>query len=145
MAQQHTLSSLSVQWLAQAVDRLFDELIYRSWGVHSAGDEEWSPQLDVYETEKEFVLEADLPGGVKEQAVSVTVEDGDIVLQGQRAFERVSTDRNFYCRERRSGRFVRRLRLPGSIDQDHIRAEWRDGVLRIILPKRPREERNVKR
>ena len=144
MAQQHPLSLLSVQLLAQEVDRLFDELIYRSWGVHSARDEDWSPQVDVYETEREFVREADLPG-VKEQAVSLTVEEGDLVLQGQRAFERESTDRNFHCREHRSGRFARRLRLPASVDQDRIRAEWRDGVLRVILPKRPREERNVKR
>ena len=115
MAQQHPLSSLSVQLLAQEVDRLFDELIYRSWGVHSARDEDWSPQLDVYETEREFVLEADLPG-VKEQAVSLTVEEGDLVLQGQRAFERESTDRNFHCRERRSGRFAH----PGVSNQHGV-------------------------
>jgi HSP20 family protein len=144
MAQHNTFSSLPVQWLAQEVDRLFDELIHRRWGLRSVRGEEWSPQLDVYETAREFILEADLPG-VKEHEVSVTVEAGDLVLQGQRAFEEVSADQNFYYRERRSGRFVRRLRLPASVAQDRIRAEFRDGVLRVILPKRSHTERKVQR
>ncbi|TMA51148.1 MAG: Hsp20/alpha crystallin family protein, partial [Deltaproteobacteria bacterium] len=85
-----------------------------------------------------FILEADLPG-VKEQDVSVKVEDGDLMLQGQRSFERVRTEGNFHCRERSAGQFVRRLRLPASVDQEQIRAEFRDGVLRVTLPKTRRK------
>jgi HSP20 family protein len=120
--------------LSHEVDRLFDELIYRPWGFSRAGEEEWSPQLDLYETDTAFILEADLPG-VKEKDVSVAVEDKELVLKGQRVFERRTTHGSFHCSERRAGRFVRRLRLPTSVDQAQVRAEFSDGVLRVTLPK----------
>ena len=122
------------QQLSQEVDRLFDELIYRPWGVSRAQEPAWTPQLDLYEDASAFVLEADVPG-VQEKDISVSVENDDLVLQGKRSFERVCDDEHFYCRERRSGNFVRRLRLPTSVDQDKIHAEFRNGVLRVTLPK----------
>jgi len=123
--------------LSQEVDRLFDELIHRPWGARRTA-EEWSPQLDLYETDRAFILEADLPG-VKKQEVSVAVENGELVLQGTRSAERVRSDKNFHYHERRSGHFQRRLRLPASVDQAQIRAEFRNGVLRVTLPKLSRE------
>jgi HSP20 family protein len=138
MANKDTPSPLLPQQLSQVVDQLFDHLIHRPWGVRRAGEEEWNPQLDLYETEADFILEADLPG-VREQDVSVTVKNSDLVLQGQRVFERVTTDENFHCHERRAGRFVRRLRLPASVDRERIQAKFHDGVLHVTLPKRQRE------
>jgi HSP20 family protein len=134
MAKKESQVSLPVQRLSQEVDRLFDELIHRPWGLGRASVDEWSPQLDLYETDVAFILEADLPG-VKKQEVAVTIENGDLVLQGQRSFERVTAEGSFYCRERRAGHFVRRLRLPASVGQAQIRAEFRNGVLRVTLPK----------
>jgi len=142
MAKKASELSLPVR-LAHEVDRLFDELIYRPWGVSRAGDVEWNPQLDLYETDTAFILEADLPG-VKEKDVSVAVEDKELVLKGQRVFERVTTDGSFHCSERRAGQFVRRLQLSTSGDPAQIRAEFSDGVLRVTLPKLP-HERKVKR
>ncbi len=139
MAKKESRLPLPVQRLSQEVDRLFDELIHRPWGLGRASVEEWSPQLDLYETDAAFILEADLPG-VKKQEVSVTIENGDLVLQGQRSFERITAEGSFYCRERRAGHFVRRLRLPASLGQAQIRAEFRNGVLRVTLPKLPREK-----
>ncbi|MGH7961088.1 MAG: Hsp20/alpha crystallin family protein [Candidatus Binatia bacterium] len=118
--------------LAQEVDRLFDELIHRPWGFGRAS-EEW-PQLDLYETPTAFVLEVDLPG-VKKQEVSVEVKDDYLVLQGRRSAEQAHLKGNLYRHERRSGQFVRRLRLPASVDREQIRAEFRNGVLRVTLPK----------
>ena len=128
--------------LSQEVDRLFDELIYRPWGGGRAGEDEWQPQLDLYETETAFILEADLPG-VKEQEVSVRVENHELVLAGHRAFERETTQDCFHCHERRAGRFTRRLRLPTSVDQAQIRAEFGNGVLRVTLPKLPPERKSA--
>ncbi|HEV8711791.1 MAG TPA: Hsp20/alpha crystallin family protein [Candidatus Binatia bacterium] len=125
--------------LTEEVDRLFDELIHRPWGARRVA-EEWSPQLDLYETEEAFILEADLPG-VKKPEVSVTVENGELVLQGRRSAERTGTAGNFHYRERRSGHFVRRLRLPASVDHEQIRADFRNGVLRVTLPKLARERK----
>ena len=93
MAKKDSWPSLPVR-LSQEVDRLFEELIYRPWGSRHRNEAEWSPQLDLYETETAFVLEADLPG-VKEDDVSVTVEDNELVLQGQRSFERATARDNF--------------------------------------------------
>ena len=121
---------------SQEVDRLFNELIYRPWGFIRPDEEEWHPQLDLYETDTAFILEADLPG-VTEQEVSVEIEGSDLVLHGQRASARVATQDCFHCHERRSGRFVRRLRLTASVDPVQIRAEFVDGVLRVTIPKLP--------
>jgi len=133
MAKKESWLSLPVR-LSQEVDRLFDELIYRPWGFNRTGEEEWNPQLDLYETDTAFILEADLPG-VKEKDVSVEVENHELVLQGQRSFERMTTQDCFHCSERRSGQFGRRLRLPTSVDQAQLRVEFGNGVLRVTLPK----------
>jgi HSP20 family protein len=129
--------------LSQEVDRLFDELIYRPWGGTCAGEDEWQPQLDLYETETAFILEADLPG-VKETDVSVEVKNEELILEGHRAFARVTTQDCFHCHERRAGRFVRKLRLPASADQTQIRAEFGNGVLRVTLPKLPSERTSAR-
>lgn len=127
--------------LSTEVDRLFDELIHRPWGFgQEAKEPGWTPQLDLYEDAAAFVLEADLPGA-REKDISVAVDDGDLVLRGKRAFERICDEENFHCRERRSGEFLRRLRLPASVDQEKIRAEFRDGVLRVTLPKIQKERK----
>jgi HSP20 family protein len=131
--------------LSREVDRLFDELIYRPWGFgRPAGGEQWNPQLDLYETDNAFVLEADLPG-VRQEDVSVEVENHELVLHGKRACEHVATEGNFYCRERQEGEFTRRLQLSTSVDQGKIRAEFGNGVLRVTLPKivqqKPEEKR----
>jgi HSP20 family protein len=117
---------------------LFDQLIHRPWGFRRIEEEAWNPQLDLYETEDAFMLEADLPG-VRALDVSVTIENGDLVLQGRRVFERVLTKENFHCHERRSGQFVRRLHLPASVNQERIHAEFHEGVLYVTLPKLPPE------
>ncbi len=72
------------------------------------------------------------------------MEDSDLVLQGKRTFERVCNEDDFYCRERRSGEFLRRLRLPASVNLAKIHAEFRDGVLRVTLPK-VQQERKAQR
>lgn len=139
MAKKDTPESSLPQQLSEAVDQLFDQLIHRPWGFHRTEEEAWNPQLDLYETEDAFILEADLPG-VREQDVAVAIEKGDLLLQGRRVFERVLTEENFHCHERRAGHFVRRLQLPASVNQEQIHAEFHDGVLRVTLPKLPRKE-----
>lgn len=128
--------------LSQEVDRLFDEIIHRPWGSVRTGAEEWSPQVDLYETETAFILEADLPG-VQEQDVSVAVDNGHLLLRGQRSATRQLSQGNLHYSERRSGSFLRRIPLPTSVDQDNLQAEFSSGVLRVTLPKLKRERRNT--
>ncbi|MBI3796317.1 MAG: Hsp20/alpha crystallin family protein [Deltaproteobacteria bacterium] len=134
MAKKESRLSFPVQRLSQEVDRLFDELIHRPWAAGRTSEEDWSPQLDLYETNTAFILDVDLPG-VKKQEVSVAVEKGNLILQGRRSFGRSPAEEHFYCRERRAGHFARHLRLPGSINQDQIHAEFHNGILRVTLPK----------
>ena len=140
MAKTDSWLPVPFQQLSQEVDRLFDELIHRPWGVPRVQEPAWTPQLDLYEDAAAFVLEADLPG-VQEKDIAVTIENSDLVLRGKRSFERLCNDDSFYCRERRSGEFVRRLRLPTTVAQEQIHAEFHDGVLHVTLPKIPTERK----
>ncbi|MSQ47613.1 MAG: Hsp20/alpha crystallin family protein [Deltaproteobacteria bacterium] len=137
MAKDDTGFSLPVH-LVHEVDRLFDELIHRPWGFTRPTVELWSPEVDLYETEAAFILEVDLPG-IREEDVEVTVDKGDLVLRGTRTVLRTATQGNFHYQERRSGRFSRRVRLPASVAQAQIRAEVKQGVLHVTLPKTHRE------
>jgi HSP20 family protein len=119
--------------LSHEVERLFDEMIHRPWGF-CREIRGWSPSVDLYETPDSFVLEADLPG-VREEDVTVKVENGDLVLQGWRSLEQHHSDERFHTMERSSGHFMRQMKLPESVEKDAIQAEFRDGVLRVILPK----------
>ena len=119
--------------LPREVERLFDEIIHRPWGF-CREIRGWNPSVDLYETEDAFVLEADLPG-VKAEDVKVEAENGDVVLQGWRSIETSHGDSQFHTMERSSGNFMRRIKLPESIDNKAIYAEFHDGVLRVQLPK----------
>ncbi|MBM4256255.1 MAG: Hsp20/alpha crystallin family protein [Deltaproteobacteria bacterium] len=128
--------------LSQEVDRLFDEMIHRPWRSVRTTVEEWSPQIDLYETPNAFILEADLPG-VQEHEMSVTIDNGDLLLQGQRTVTHRVSHGSFHYSERRSGSFLRRVRLPSSVDQTAVKVEFSSGVLRVTLPKLPQERRDV--
>jgi len=132
MPKQSKLVSFPVR-VSEEVERLFDEIIHRPWGF--MGElKEWHPSIDLYETPEAFILEADLPG-VKNEDVKVEIEGGDLILQGRRLFERNHKGNKFYCQERSCGDFIRRIRLPESVDRDKIKAEFKDGVLRVVVPK----------
>lgn len=124
--------------LSQEVERLFDEMIHRPWGF-SREIRGWNPSIDLFETRDNFVLEADLPG-VKSEDVKVEVENGDLVLEGRRTIEKSESDGRFHAMERSSGYFVRQIKLPDSVDKDDIKVEFKDGVLRVTLPKSTRKE-----
>jgi HSP20 family protein len=119
--------------LPHEVERLFDEIIHRPWGF-CREIRGWNPSVDLYESEDAFVLEADLPG-VKPDDVKIQIEDSDLVLQGWRSLEESHVHGHFHAMERSSGQFLRRLKLPQSVDKDTIQAEFHDGVLRVIIPK----------
>lgn len=119
--------------LSSELDRLFDELIHRPWGLPREL-REWNPSVDLYETSDSFILEVDLPGVGKEDA-KVELEGNILILSGRRSFEQIQDEGKFYCQERRFGEFVRRIALPEFVEKDKIHAEFKDGVLRVVLPK----------
>ena len=129
--------------LPREVERLFDEMIHRPWGF-CRDIRGWNPSVDVYEIEDFFILEADLPG-VKAEDVKVEAENGDLVLQGWRTIETSQSDGQFHTMERSSGNFMRRIKLPESVDKTAIEVEFHDGVLTVRLPKLKGDKRGEAR
>jgi HSP20 family protein len=132
MKRQEKFFSFPVR-LSEEVERLFDEIIHRPWGF--VGElRPWNPSIDLYETLDAFILEADLPG-VDAKEVKVEVEGNVLILQGKRSIQHNHGSGLFYFQERCSGEFTRRLVLPESVEKKKIKAEFADGVLRVVLPK----------
>jgi HSP20 family protein len=95
---------------------------------------EWAPPVDIQETEKEYLVKAELPEITKEN-VKVTVENGVLTLQGERNQEKEEKGKKFHRIERSYGTFLRTFTMPEDADPTKITADFKDGVLRVHLPK----------
>ena len=96
----------------------------------------WAPACDIYETEHEFVVKAELPE-VKKEDVKVSFENNVLTIRGERKFEEETKKENYHRIERRYGDFMRSFTLPNVVDMEKIVAEFKDGMLQVKLPKRP--------
>jgi HSP20 family protein len=95
-----------------------------------------TPHMDVTETDKEIVVEAELPG-IDEKDVSLSLQDGVLTIRGEKKHERNEEKENYRMMERRYGSFQRSVQLPDTVDEDKIEATFNNGVLKVSLPKRP--------
>ena len=95
---------------------------------------DWTPTVDITETEGEYAIKAELPE-VKKEDVKVTVEDGVLTIQGERKQEKEEKGKKYHRIERSYGRFVRSFTLPDTVDEGKVKAEYADGVLHLHLPK----------
>jgi len=95
---------------------------------------DWAPAADVSETEAEYLIKADLPE-VRKDDLSITVQDGVLTLSGERRQEVRAENEKVHRVERAYGSFARRFALPENADEQSIRAESRDGVILIHIPK----------
>ena len=125
------------------VDRLFDDLFRwpsTSFGPSfgSAGRALAWPNLEVNETDREVRITAEVPG-MSEKDVELLVEDGILTLRGEKKSETEDKDRGYS--ERFYGRFERRIALPNGVDDEAAKADFRDGVLTVTIPKRADAER----
>jgi len=104
--------------------------------IAETGDVEsgWTPLLDVSETDTEYLVRADLPA-VKKEDVSVTVENDAVTIAGERKFDKEEKNERVHRRESFRGQFSRSLSLPDNADANGIRAESKDGVLTVHIPK----------
>jgi len=120
------------------MNRLFDESFR---GASRGGAEEdwaqgaWSPAVDIYEKDGTIVLKAELPG-IEPKDVDVRVENNILTLKGERRFEAEVQQDSYQRVERAYGTFSRSFTLPTVVDTDNIKAEFKDGVLRMSLPKK---------
>ena len=95
----------------------------------------WSPAVDIYETENELVLKADLPD-VDAKNVGIQVENSTLTLKGERKFEQEKNGKGFHRIERSYGAFVRAFSLPDTVDSEHIKADYKNGVLTVTIQKK---------
>lgn len=116
--------------------RLFDELYGRRSEEEVLAGGEWSPPVDIFETDaQELVLQLDLPG-VSRDAIDLRVEDTTLTIRAARKRRGDVREEQYHRRERSFGSFGRSFTLPATVDTSRIRAEYRDGVLTVVLPKR---------
>ena len=97
---------------------------------------DWAPQVDISEDDKEYLLKADLPE-MKKEDVKVTVENGVLSISGERKTEKEEKKKKFHRIERSYGTFLRTFTLPEDAESAKIAAEFKDGVLKMHLPKSP--------
>jgi len=130
------------------MDTLFNRLISRtpgSWPRLAVTDNgstkfEWSPSADISETEKEYLVRAELPA-VKKEDVKVTVDGGMITIEGERKQRKEEKNEKFHRVESVTGSFTRSFTLPDNVDEKNIRCESQDGVLTVHIPKTEIEKR----
>jgi HSP20 family protein len=101
--------------------------------THSLTVVDWSPDVDISQDDREYLLKADLPE-MKKEDVKVTVEDGILCVSGERKSEKEDQKRKFHRVERSFGNFRRSFTLPEDTDSTKVTADFRDGVLKVHLP-----------
>ena len=106
----------------------------RTTGKETMVVADWTPSVDISETEGEYQIKAEIPD-VKKEDVKVTLEDGVLTIQGERKYEKEEKGKKYHRIERSYGSFVRTFSLPDVIDEEKVKAEFKDGVLNLHLPK----------
>lgn len=121
--------------LRERMNRLFDE-------TYGGKEEEsdikrgvWAPTVDIHESDKKLVLTAELPG-LKEEDVDVNIDGNTISISGKREFEEETKKEDYHRIERSYGSFFRSFTLPSYIDQEKVKAEYDNGLLKVTMPKK---------
>ena len=119
--------------LQDQVNRLFNDVLER------AGEESsltaWAPSVDIYETEYELVVKADLPK-VDPKDLDIRVENNILTIRGERKFEKKVNEENYLRVERSYGSFARSFTLANTVNSEAIKADYQNGVLTLSIPKR---------
>lgn len=95
----------------------------------------WNPSVDIFENDSEVVMKAELPG-MNAKDIEVKLENNVLTLKGERRFEKETKEENYHRIEREYGTFTRSFALPAAVNGDKVTAEYKDGVLKIVLPKK---------
>jgi HSP20 family protein len=105
---------------------------------------EWVPSLDVSETKDKVVVKAEAPG-IDPKEIAISLKSGILTLKGEKKQEREEKDESYHLIERSYGSFSRSVRLPAEVQEDQVKASYKDGILTITLPKTERaKERSIK-
>ena len=128
------------------MDSMIHSLFNTDWNFPARNTQDWSPAVDVKETDNSFLLSADIPGLTKKD-VKVSVANGKLTVSGERAFQTDQESDNYHYRERRFGTFDRSFNLPENVDEEKISASFKNGILNVTIPKHENilpKEREIK-
>ena len=120
--------------LQDEVNRLFEDKFTRERSGH-ADLATWAPPIDIYETENELVVKAELPG-FQDKDIDVRITNNTLTIRGERKFEKDIKEDNYLRIERAYGSFMRSFSLPNTVSSENIRADYRNGVLTLRMAKR---------
>lgn len=113
--------------------RLFQDSLSRLFSEPASRP--WSPSVDIFETENELVLKADVPD-VDPNNIAIQLENGTLTLKGERRYEESKNGKGFHRIERSYGAFSRAFSLPDTVEGERVKADYKNGVLTITLPKK---------
>jgi len=122
-----------VTTLQDQINRLFRDTVERSGEESSLSA--WAPAVDIYETEQELVVKADLPD-VDPKDLDIRVENNLLTIRGERKFEKKVSEENYLRIERSYGSFARSFTLANTVNSEAIKADYQNGVLTLTIPKR---------
>jgi len=114
--------------------RFFDGFLDEFGLPEMADEKQWLPKVDVSETDDHVIVKAEVPGMDKKD-INVTMSDGILTIRGEKKQEKEEEKENYRFVERRYGSFSRSLRVPNGVDGNKIEAGYKDGVLKVVIPK----------
>jgi len=123
---------LELEDMSERLNRLTGHSVWP--GKESLVTAEWSPVVDIQETDKEYLIKAELPE-MKKDDVKIFIKDGVLTIEGERKQEKEETDKKFHRIERSYGKFMRCFGMPGDADDKSVKAEFANGLLCVHLGK----------
>jgi HSP20 family protein len=121
--------------LRHQMNHLFND-VFRPVARGDEGVSMWNqyPTVDIYDNDENIIITAELPG-IDKKDIVIDVKDDVLTLKGERSFDHEIKEEKYYCRERTFGKFERVFRLPADVDPEKISADYKDGILKIDIPK----------
>jgi len=123
----------------------YESLLPTFFPTNFSSDLKTLPRMDVSETDKEYLIEADLPGVKKDDLDISVTKDRNLIIKGKRESKKEQKDRNYYCLERSFGSFERSMALPSDANEDALNASFADGIITIKIPKKELSNKEVKK
>ena len=112
----------------------FDRFLDKDWGKVMSTTE-WNPSVDIFENDSDIVVKVEVPG-MNAKDIGVRIENNVLMLKGERKFEKETKEENYHRVEREYGSFSRSFALPTAVKEEKVTAEYKDGVLKIVMPKK---------
>jgi len=120
--------------MRREMDRMWDSFFERRPQLLAEEQGEWLPALDLAETANEFVVKAEIPG-LDSKDIDISLSDNMLTIKGEKKQEREEKEENYHFIERSYGSFFRSIQLPGEVNQQKITTSYKNGILKIHLPK----------